>query len=75
MYKYIPKQILPKEYGGDAGSVQELTDKFTKYVIENEEFFKIQQSFSIDEDLRPEKQQTLECNLGIQGSFRQLELD
>lgn len=34
MYKYIPKEILPAEYGGDGGTVKEITgNQFMKFSL------------------------------------------
>lgn len=75
MYKYVPKKILPTEYGGEAGSVKELGEASKKFVLENEEFFKVQQTLGTDEKKRPGKPQTSESVFGLEGSFRQLEFD
>lgn len=35
LYKFVPKDILPTEYGGNAGSIQDLHSKFRLYIREN----------------------------------------
>jgi hypothetical protein len=32
LYKYVPKDMLPAEYGGNAGSVKDINDQWTKKV-------------------------------------------
>lgn len=39
MHKFIPKRILPEEYGGEAGPIQEMVNKHVKYMMENQEYF------------------------------------
>uniref|UniRef100_A0A336MRB7 CSON005387 protein n=1 Tax=Culicoides sonorensis TaxID=179676 RepID=A0A336MRB7_CULSO len=75
LYKYVPRKILPSEYGGEAGPVDVLVKEFNKFVLENEEFFKAQQMLGTDEKKRPGKPKTSESVFGLEGSFRQLEFD
>lgn len=75
MYKVVPQHILPEEYGGDAGPVQNLIDNQVKYILDNEEYFKEQQTLGSDEKKRPGKPKTVETVFGLEGSFRQLEFD
>lgn len=30
LYKYVPKDMLPEEYGGQAGSIKDINGKITK---------------------------------------------
>lgn len=71
----MPKKILPTEYGGEAGSAKDMGQAAKKFVLENEEFFKIQQTIGTDEKKRPGKPKTVESVFGLEGSFRQLEFD
>lgn len=32
LYKFVPQKMLPKEYGGEAGTVEELTGKFAHFI-------------------------------------------
>lgn len=93
LYKHIPKDILPKEYGGSEKSLIELHSKYTSmyvkqltliiiWFIDNwREFLESEDSWMIDrmkmksnEKLRPGK--PIDPDLfGIQGSFRQLNID
>lgn len=34
LYKFIPKEILPEEYGGDAGPIKVIKDYWTKLILQ-----------------------------------------
>ncbi|XP_053972501.1 alpha-tocopherol transfer protein-like [Hylaeus volcanicus] len=75
LYKYIPREILPEEYGGDAGPIQAIHDVWVKKLEEYGPWFKEQESVKANEDLRPGKPKTHDDLFGIDGSFRQLTID
>lgn len=75
LYKYVPKKILPAEYGGEAGPIKELREANIKFVLENGDYFKRAQTMGTDEKKRPGKPKTSESVFGLEGSFRQLEFD
>lgn len=35
LYKFVPQKMLPKEYGGEAGTVEELTGEFESLFLKN----------------------------------------
>ncbi|XP_075992120.1 alpha-tocopherol transfer protein-like [Anticarsia gemmatalis] len=76
MYKTIPKNILPVEYGGTDGGLQELTDHWKAKVESYRDWFLQQEEARSDESKRsdgiPKNSATL---FGIEGSFRKLEVD
>ncbi|KAJ0173156.1 hypothetical protein K1T71_011332 [Dendrolimus kikuchii] len=75
LYEFVPKDILPVEYGGDEVSLQGLDDKWTDVLTtpENIKFFKDVIEFRTDETLRPKALD--EPYMGIAGSFRTLTVD
>ncbi|KAI4466007.1 alpha-tocopherol transfer protein-related [Holotrichia oblita] len=75
MYQYIPKSILPTEYGGDAGPIQDLIDHWKKKVEDYAPWFKEDVKYVSDESRRLGKPKTASDLLGIEGSFRKLNVD
>ncbi|KPI93909.1 Clavesin-2 [Papilio xuthus] len=75
MYKYIPKEILPSEYGGDGGTIKEITDYWKKKVEEYSDFLEADYQYGTDETKRRGKPKTAEDMFGLEGSFRQLNFD
>ncbi|XP_004929250.1 alpha-tocopherol transfer protein-like isoform X2 [Bombyx mori] len=75
MYKYIPKDILPVEYGGSGGSIEEIIDYWRKKVKEYSDWLEEDDQYGTDESKRPGKPKTAEDMFGVEGSFRQLEFD
>lgn len=74
----LGKDILPKEYGGTNGTVQELTDYWKTEVESSNDWLQEQTKFKTDEALRPGKPK-LHADIfgggGIEGSFRKLDFD
>ncbi|GJQ86157.1 hypothetical protein Trydic_g13437 [Trypoxylus dichotomus] len=76
MYKFIPKHVLPSEYGGDAGPIQDLIDYWKEKVESYSEWFKEDEKlYGTVEALRPGKPKTTNELFGIEGSFRKLNVD
>ncbi|XP_050361887.1 uncharacterized protein LOC126781108 [Nymphalis io] len=76
MYSHgISKDILPVEYGGNGGTINEIIghwkDKVQKYSSWLEEDLK----YGTDESKRPGQPKTPESMFGLEGSFRQLNFD
>uniref|UniRef100_A0A336LY11 CSON007324 protein n=1 Tax=Culicoides sonorensis TaxID=179676 RepID=A0A336LY11_CULSO len=75
LHKFIPKSILPVEYGGDSLSIDELMqiweDKFKKY----EKFFLEDENYGTDESKRPGGPRKKSNNETMVGTFRQLSVD
>ncbi|XP_013200524.2 uncharacterized protein LOC106143093 [Amyelois transitella] len=74
MYKVIPREQLPTEYGGNAGSIKDITDYWKKKVQEYSAFLDEDLQYGSDELKRPGKPKTAETMFGVEGSFRQLEI-
>lgn len=75
LYKVVPRKLLPKEYGGDAGTFAEITNALEKRLVAHRDFFIEDENYGVDEKKRlgiPKNAQNL---FGIEGSFRQLAID
>lgn len=75
LYKYVPQEMLPKEYGGQCGTMDELQEKWTQKLIEYRDWFKRQDALIANESLRPGNPTNYDELFGIDGSFRQLAID
>lgn len=91
LYKYVPKDVLPEEYGGYAGPIAAINGKpnfnprpiFKKFPAEQwmrklegyKDWFMEQESVKADESKRPGKPQSYDDLFGVEGSFRKLAID
>ncbi|KAL0132815.1 hypothetical protein PUN28_000494 [Cardiocondyla obscurior] len=75
LYDYVPREILPAEYGGDAGPIQNIHDMWMKKLEEYGPWFAEQEAMKTNEALRPGKPKTQDDLFGLDGSFRQLTID
>lgn len=68
--------MLPAEYGGDAGPVQDIIDHWEKKILEYRDYFLEDESkYGTEEKKRIGKPKNAESLFGIDGSFRKLEVD
>ncbi|KAJ6643326.1 Alpha-tocopherol transfer protein-like [Pseudolycoriella hygida] len=75
LYKVVPRKLLPKEYGGEAGPIQDIIDNLEKTLVENRNFFIEDEDYGVDEKKRVGKPKNSESLFGVDGSFRQLSID
>ena len=76
LYKHVPKNILPEEYGGDAGPISEIIKNWTAKFLEYRNYFIEDDTFGIDESKRTDKNNKTANDLqSMKGSFRKLEID
>lgn len=78
LYPYMDKEILPNEWGGNAGTFEALNAAWCKKIEKHRDWFLRDEKISkTDENLRmPINKSTFAKELdGIQGSFRQLNID
>ncbi|XP_017886406.1 alpha-tocopherol transfer protein-like [Ceratina calcarata] len=78
LHAYMDKNILPNEWGGKAGSFDELNDAWQKKIERNKDWFLREEKLSrTNESARlPNARSKLLTELdGLQGSFRQLNID
>ncbi|XP_018027681.1 alpha-tocopherol transfer protein-like isoform X5 [Hyalella azteca] len=75
LHKHIPPSLLPKEYGGTNGTVEDITRHWLKRVEARKQWLKEDEQYKVDESKRPGKPKTSSDLFGIEGSFRQLNVD
>ncbi|XP_061392749.1 alpha-tocopherol transfer protein-like [Musca vetustissima] len=77
LFKIIPKKFLPKDYGGESKSIQELIDYWEEKMLSYMEFYKEENQFGVDESKRIKEETTNppETSMGLVGSFRKLVVD
>lgn len=75
LYKFVPKQMLPNEYGGNAGSIIDLNEQWRQKMREYTPWFKEQENSKANEALRPGAPKTADDLFGMEGTFRQLSID
>ncbi|XP_075167489.1 retinol-binding protein pinta-like [Haematobia irritans] len=77
LFNIIPKKFLPKDYGGENLSVQELIDMWEEKILSYADFFKEEEKYGVDESLRVQQEATksADTSAGLTGSFRKLVVD
>ncbi|XP_055691361.1 alpha-tocopherol transfer protein-like [Lutzomyia longipalpis] len=75
LYQHIPQKLLPKEYGGEAGNLKDLTVQWEKKFMEYRDFFLDEAKYGTDEKKRPGRPKTEEAIFGLDGTFRKLNVD
>lgn len=73
--KHIPKELLPKEYGGDDGTIQELVDHWEHQFMLHRDYLIEGEQFGTVEAKRVGQPRNAENLFGVQGSFRRLDVD
>lgn len=75
LHNYIPKDVLPEEYGGTGGCLKDIQVEWIKKLEEYVPWFKEQDDVKADETKRPGKPTNYEDLFGMEGSFKQLNID
>ncbi|XP_022226704.2 uncharacterized protein LOC111076939 [Drosophila obscura] len=75
LYEQVPKKYLPIEYGGENGSIPEIIAEWEQRILAYRSFWAEEENYGTDESLRPGKAIDFENLFGLQGSFRQLNVD
>lgn len=74
LYKVIPRKLMPKEYGGEAGSLESIVNSWEKRIVSYRDYYKEEEKFGVDEKKRI-VDKPVEKLLAMNGSFRQLNVD
>ncbi|CAH1956521.1 unnamed protein product [Acanthoscelides obtectus] len=76
LYKFVPKECLPENYGGQLPSLEQLHEDWCIASESQEEFFKKLQTVKCDKDELAElKIQNNDSGFGVDGSFKKLAID
>nr|CAH7728416.1 unnamed protein product [Callosobruchus chinensis] len=75
LYKFIPKECLPENYGGALRSLEQLHEDWCKASESQEEFFEKLLTVKCEGDLSHMKRQDNDCGFGTDGSFKKLAID
>lgn len=69
LYRVIPRRLMPLEYGGEAGTIQDIIDEWEKKILSYRQYFQEdEEQFGVDERLREGTSKTAESLFGIEGS-------
>ncbi|GBP34431.1 Alpha-tocopherol transfer protein-like [Eumeta japonica] len=77
LYDSVPQELLPGEYGGKAGSLQEIKQYWIKQIENKRDWFLDDSRWLVDEGSRPTSSgdDRIDAVKDLPGSFRTLELD
>ncbi|XP_061401190.1 retinaldehyde-binding protein 1-like [Musca vetustissima] len=75
-YKFVPREILPREYGGSSGTIRELYDIYFEFLLESrQEIIDYNNNHRVNEKLRPAKSKPNSELFGTEGNFKKLDID
>lgn len=76
LHAIFPKKILPIEYGGENGSIDEIAKHWEKKVLANRQMLiDATTKYGVDEKKRIGMPKSAESLFGLEGSFRKLDID
>lgn len=75
LYEYVPKEALPQECDGKAGTFKELQEKQIRMAEEHAQAFLDSEKLITDESKRQGKPKNSSDVFGIEGTFRKLDID
>lgn len=68
LYRVIPRRLMPLEYGGEAGPIQDIIDEWEKKILSFRQYFQEdEEQFGVDERLREGTSKNAESLFGIEG--------
>uniref|UniRef100_D3TPJ5 Phosphatidylinositol transfer protein SEC14 n=1 Tax=Glossina morsitans morsitans TaxID=37546 RepID=D3TPJ5_GLOMM len=71
----VPLKYLPKDIGGENGSIAEMIDELDKKLDQYQDYFSKRTQWGVDEKLRIGKAKDYNSMFGVEGSFKKLEVD
>lgn len=74
LYRRIPKRLMPLEYGGEAGPIQDIIDEWEQKILSYRQYFhEDEEQFGVDERLRAGTSKSAESLFGTgEGCFGNL---
>jgi hypothetical protein len=66
---------MPSDYNGEGESISSLTEKWEKKLIANRDKILEEEKYGVDEKKRVGRPKNPETLFGIDGTFRQLQID
>jgi len=70
LYKIIPRRLMPEEYGGEAGPIQDIIDEWEKKLLSYRQYFQEdEEQFGVDESKRVGSQINPESLFGVENDF------
>lgn len=75
LYRLVPLELLPEEYGGKCGKISDLTSIWAKKLQSYSKLFKDELQYGTIEKLRPGRPKNEQTLFGLEGSFKKLEVD
>ncbi|KAK5649940.1 hypothetical protein RI129_000969 [Pyrocoelia pectoralis] len=75
LYKHIPQELLPEEYGGTVGKLSDIKNAWVKKVCDSRQFLLDDTRWKVDESKRPSESKYGKQFFDLQGSFRSLDID
>lgn len=71
---HIEPKVLPSDYGGNLDSIKDYTRSWQEILQENSDWFESQENVKIS-GTPPKRIDKFTNNFGLEGSFRQLNID
>ncbi|KAK5638983.1 hypothetical protein RI129_013278 [Pyrocoelia pectoralis] len=75
LYEMFSKEVLPKDYGGNERSLNELSDEWKKVFNNYDDLFQKLSKMKVNEELRQKPLFDEDDLFGIQGNFKKLNVD
>lgn len=75
LHKEIPIELLPVEYGGQNGTIQDLIQYWENKIIEYRDYLIEEAKYGTDESKRQAPLKHADALFGVEGSFRKLDVD
>lgn len=75
LFEHVPQKYLPKELGGENGSIEDIKKSTWDTFVRYREYFMEDSKYGVDEKLRVGPATDYDQIFGVEGSFRKLQVD
>ncbi|KAK9884643.1 hypothetical protein WA026_007480 [Henosepilachna vigintioctopunctata] len=75
LFDYVPRELLPEEYGGSIGKMEDLKATWMKRLLENRDYIIDESRWAVNESKRPIQNEYKKQLFGVEGSFKSLSID